>query len=40
MKSNSPRWVWMAFVLAFLTICYVAMPRSVVQHAAALSGWG
>ncbi|MDO8398901.1 MAG: hypothetical protein Q7T45_13880, partial [Bradyrhizobium sp.] len=40
MKSNSPRWVWAAFVLALLTICYVVMPPTAVQHAAALWGWG
>ena len=40
MKSNSPPWVWVAFVLALLTICYVVMPLTAVQHAAALVGWG
>ena len=40
MKSNSPPWVWVAFVLAILTIGYVVMPLTAVQHAAALWGWG
>jgi hypothetical protein len=38
MKSNSPHWVWVAYVLALLTISYVVMPPSAFQHAAAL--WG
>jgi hypothetical protein len=40
MKSTSPRWVWVALVLAMLTIGYVAAPAVLVRQAAALWGWG
>ena len=40
MKSNSPGWVWAAFVLALLTIGYVMVPPAAVLHAAAGWGWG
>jgi hypothetical protein len=38
MKSTSPRWVWIALVLAMLTTGYVAAPVVLVGQAAAL--WG
>jgi hypothetical protein len=31
-----PLWVWLAFVVALLTIGYVLMPPAAVHHAAAL----
>ena len=41
MRSKSPRWVWVAFVLALLTMGYVVVPPTAVRHAAALGGgWG
>src|SRR3954454_21239079 len=33
MKSTSPVWVWLALIAAMLTIAYVAMPATAVQHA-------
>jgi hypothetical protein len=33
-KSKSPLWVWLAFVMVLLTTSYVAIPPTAVQHAA------
>jgi hypothetical protein len=39
MRSTSPPWMWIALVLAVLTISYLTAPPVPLRQAAVLWGW-